>query len=47
MTVPNTKNFVLGNLTHHKDLVPEFAELQFTDRLCFQRLIRIHLISGY
>ena len=36
------ENFVFGNLTHHKGLVPESVELQFHHKLCLQRLIRIH-----
>ena len=36
------ENFVFGNLTHHKGLVPESTELQFIDKLCFQKLIRMH-----
>ena len=44
-TLPNMENFAFGNLTHHKGLVPESAELQFIDKLCFQTLIRIHFAN--
>ena len=36
------ENFTFGNLTHHKGLVLESAELEFIDRLFFQRVIRIY-----
>ena len=36
-TLPNMENFAFGNLTHHKGLVPESAELQFIDRLLFPK----------
>ena len=39
------KNFAFGNLTHDKSLVPESSELQFIDRLCLQRLVRMHFLN--
>ena len=39
------KNFAFGNLTHDKSLVPESSELQFIDRLCLQRLVRMHFFN--
>ena len=39
------ENFAFGNLTHDKSLVPESSELQFIDRLCLQRLVRMHFLN--
>ena len=31
------ENFVFGNLPHQKDLVSDFAELQFINKLLFSK----------
>ena len=36
------ENFAFGNLTHRKGLVLYSAKMQFINKLCFQKLIRIH-----